>query len=356
MSPSSGAPGLGLTTLKECGGRALLLDPDGTLYIGRNYEIFASSDKGENWSRVGLLPLSPFRRATQWSRLACRLIRHEVRALAHHPDGTFIAANREGVFYGHHGDRPFARSHFVVGELPLMPPMRITVGPDGVVLFGEYGSGGGRPVRIFASRDSGRNFEPVHSLAKGEVLHIHNLIYDEGLDHYWVLAGDHDKEPGIGQLSADLQHFSWFVKGEQRFRAVELFDFGDRLVYPTDTEREKNGLIVLDKKTGQTERLRDFEGSCIYACRFGSLFAMTTSVEPSPVNESRSACLLLSRDAEHWDCALRAEKDSWNADYFQFGSIVLPVGHGSNETILYSGQALREIDGRVRVSTASGLY
>lgn len=355
MTPVPGAASIGLTTQKECAGRALLLDPDGTLYIGRNYEILASRDNGQTWNRIGHLPLSSFRRAVQWSRLACRLIRHEVRALAHHPDGTFIAANREGVFYGRDGDGSFARSRVTEGELTLMPPMRITVGPDGVVLFGEYGSGGGRPVRIFASRDAGRNFELVHSLAKGEVLHIHNLVYDEGLGHYWVLAGDHDEEPGIGQLSADLQHFSWFVKGEQRFRAVELFDFGDRLVYPTDTEREKNGLIVLDKKTGQTERLRDFDGSCIYACRFGSLFAMTTSVEPSPVNESRSACLLVSRDAEHWHCALRMEKDSWNADYFQFGSIVLPVGHGSEETIVYSGQALREIDGRVRIATAIGI-
>ena len=236
-----------------------------------------------------------------------------------------------------------------------MPPMRITIGPDGTVLFGEYGSGGGRPVRIFASRDAGKSFECVQALATGEVLHVHNVLYDPHLEHYWVLAGDHGEEPGIGQLSADLRHFSWFVKGEQRYRAVELFDLGDRLVYATDSDRETNGLIVLDKTTGKTERLRDFEGSCIYACRFGSLFAITTSVEPSTVNRSRSASLWLSTDAENWQCVLRATKDLYHSDYFQFGSIVLPAGHSPSDTIFYSGQALRNLDGRARVASPAGI-
>jgi len=282
----------------------------------------------------------------EWSRLACRLIRHEIRALARLSDGTFVAANRQGLYHGRAGDEAFVPSHAEAGDLPLMPPMRISLGPNDTVLFGEYGSGGGRAVRLYASHDRGHSFQIVHTLEKGSVLHVHNLVYDARLDHYWVLAGDHDHEPGIGILSADLRDFEWFLKGKQVYRAVELFDLGDRLVYATDTEMEQNGLISLDKASGSHERLRDFPGSCIYACRFGGLYAIATSVEPSPVNHGLDATLWVSRNAEDWSEVYRARKDAWSADYFQFGSIVLPVGHSGRETLLFSGQAVKGIDGR----------
>ena len=174
-------------------------------------------------------------------------------------------------------------------------------------------------------------------------------------DHYWVLAGDWDHEPGIGQLSRDLQHFEWLVRGEQRFRAVEVFDLGDHLLYATDTEREPNRLISLDKKNGRWEELRSFEGSCIYACRFGDWLAITTSVEPSQVNDSRDATLWISRDGEDWQCALRAPKDGWNGDYFQFGSLVLPVGRSPDPSILVSGQAVRGLDGHCLIVEPPGV-
>ena len=342
-----------LTPVGEHPGRAVLVEGDGTLYIGHTHEILSSSDEGRSWQRVSTLPRSPMRRVAEFSRIACRLIRHEIRALARLSDGSFVAANRQGVYYGRSGDEVFQRSDIETAELPLMPPMRITVGPDDVVLFGEYGSGGGREVRLYASRDRGHGFEIIHTLAEGSVLHVHNLVWDSSLQHYWVLAGDHDDEPGIGILSCDLRDFEWFRKGSQSYRAVEVFDFGDRLVYATDSEVEPNRLISLDKQTGHHEKLRDFPGSCIYACRVGGLFAIATSVEPSPVNHSSDATLWISRDAENWSQIYSARKDAWNADYFQFGSIVLPTGHSGNETLLYSGQAVQGIDGRARTARLS---
>ena len=61
------------------------------------------------------------------------------------------------------------------------------------------------------------------------------------------------------------------------------------LVYATDTQLEPNALISLDKRSGRTKRLQPFEGSCIYACRFGPWFAITTTVEPSRSNAKRSS-------------------------------------------------------------------
>lgn len=335
-----------LEIIHETPGRVVLILPDGTVYKGINYRIYRSDDEGATWKFVTAMPLSPARQVAEASRLACRLLRQEVRALTRHPDGTLIAANREGIYWGREGDEVMTKSLVQVGDLRLMPPMRLSIGAKDTIVCGEYGSPSDpRPVRIYASRDSGRSFQIAHIFSPGEVLHIHNIRWDEDYDHYWVLAGDHGNEPGIGILSADLQDFKWFVKGEQRFRAVDFFDFGDHLIFAQDTEMETNALIVIDKKTGETERLRHFDGSCIYACRFGDIYAITTTVEPSQVNRSRSVSLWISRDAKNWKRAYVGEKDRWNADYFQFGSIILPVGKAQNDTIYFSGQAVNAIDG-----------
>lgn len=342
----------GLEIRSRFPGRAVLADPDGTLYIGRNFRVLASRDEGATWNPLFALPRSPMRRAAELSRLACRLLRHEIRALARLPKGTFVAASRTGVFYGREGQAVLSPSLVADAARPYRPPMRLTVGTGGVVLWGEYTSRrDGQPIRLFASRDGGRVFEVVHTLAGKSVLHIHNIQYDAARDHYWVFAGDHGAEPGIGMLSSDLGSFEWFLRGEQRYRAVTAFDFGDRLIYATDTELETNALISLDKASGRSERLREFDGSCIYACRFGDLCAISTTVEPSPVNKSRWASLWLSADGEQWTRAFRARKDLWSANYFQFGSLVLPAGETPRPTPIFSGQALRGLDGDTITAT-----
>lgn len=347
------APDDGTVELQEVGrfpGRVVLAEPDGTLFLGRNYDILRSDDGARTWEPVTSMPRDWLRRIASPSRLLCRLIRQEVRALTRTRGGSLVAANRQGVFVSKPGEATMRPSRIDgAGELPVMPPMRIAQGPNGEIIWGEYGSPKVlRPMRLFVSHDEGEHFELVRTL--DDILHFHNVVWDEGQGHYWVLTGDFDPQPGIARLSADLQRFDWLVRGEQRFRVVEIFDLGDRLAYATDTQLERNSLIHLDKATGKAEKIREFEGSCIYACRFGGLYALTTSVEPSEVNPSKHAELWLSRDAEHWKRAYRGKKDLWNADYLQFGSIVLPSGRTDRELVVFSGQAIQGLDGKTSVA------
>jgi hypothetical protein len=339
-----------LTVQGRFPGRIVLAEPDGTLHLGRNYEIHRSEDAGRSWQRVTAMPLDPLRRLANPSRLLCRLLRQEVRALARSDTGGYVASNRQGVFVAKPGEARMRPSAIEAGgDLPIMPPMRIAKGPAGEIIWGEYGSPKERrPMRLFVSRDAGESFQLVRVLEG--ILHVHNVVWDPRERHYWVLTGDFDPEPGIGRLSADLERFEWFVHGEQRYRAVEIFDLGDRLVYATDTQLEPNALISLDKSTGQAERLREFDGSCIYACCFGGIYALTTSVEPSPVNRGQHSELWLSRDAEHWRCAWRGRKDRWSANYLQFGSVVLPSGRTDRELLVFSGQAIVGLDGHTTVA------
>lgn len=357
MNPSMSA----LKVLRSCPGRAIHIQADGTLYVGRKFDIYRSTDDGQSWHCVLRMPCSFARRIAQSSRLACRLLRHEVKALASLPDGEYVAANRQGVFYagptpaqcnGEHSPMVMSRSRFAASCGEVFPPMTMTIGPGNRVIWGEYNSKTNHqlPIRLFVSEDRGHSYEVAHVFEAGSILHIHNLAYDAGLSHYWVLAGDHEHEPGIGRLSADLKDFEWLVKGEQQFRAVEVFDFGDHLIYGMDSEKAPNAVMRLEKATGRVERLQEMDGSCIYACRFGGLYVLSTSVEPSRVNRTTSAGLWVSRDGDRWERVLQAEKDFWPPTYFQFGSLALPRGASEKETILFSGQALKGLDGRACVA------
>ena len=328
-------------------GRLVLAEADGTLYAGRHTAIHRSTDAGASWQFVTRAPAPGLHRVAEVSRLTTRLLRHEIRALAHHPNGALLAATRQGVFRAAPGERAMSSVAIDAGALPATAPMRIASGAPGSLVWGEYLGviQPGRPIRIFASGDGGAHFEVVHEFAPGRVGHVHNVVWDEGRGHYWVLAGDHGPQPGIGILSGDFRNFEWLASGNQEVRVVEIFDFGDRLVYGTDTEVQQNAVVSLDKDSGRFERGQELPGSCIYAARFGGLLALSTSVEPSPINRSPWCELWLSRDGDRWTRAYRASKDGWNGKYFQFGSIVLPAGGTDREVIAFSGQAVRELDG-----------
>ncbi len=349
MSPATAHASLTIEHTRT--GRAVHLQSDGTLYVAHNYTIYTSGDDGKTWSRLTAMPRTTIRRAAEVSRLACRLLRQEVRAFLQLSDGTYVAANREGVYYCRPGDGEMTPSRIDDHGPSIRPPMCMTAGPGNRVIWGEYwGNRDRRPVRLYVSEDCGRSFDVAHVFEAGSIKHVHNLLYDRKLNLYWVLVGDHGDEPGIGRLSADLKNCEWLVKGKQEYRAVCAFDFGDSLIYGTDTEMAPNAVIRLNKESGRIERLAETAGSCIYACRFGGLYALTTTVEPSPVNAARHAALWLSRDGERWLEAFRAPKDHWNARYFQFGSLVLPAGTGPREVILLSGQALQGLDEKTIVA------
>jgi hypothetical protein len=348
--PSRHDTAAGLQIVHRRPGRAVHADADGTLYAANRYRIFRSRDDGATWAQLATMPYAPARRLARFSRLASRLMRIEVRAIFALHSGDYIAANREGVCFLPAGERVFRRSRVDFGVTPFWPPMTLTLGPGERIVWGEYGGNAERrSVRLFASDDGGRSFSPAFAFPAGEIRHIHNLYFDAALHKYWVLAGDHGHEPGIGLLSADFRDLEWVVKGDQTHRAVCLFDFGDRIVYGTDTEMAPNAVMSLDKATGKLRRVAETDGSCIYACRFGSTYAISTSVEPSKVNACRQAKLLLSRDGETWSEVFSADKDRWDENYFQFGSLVLPRGASDGDTIMFSGQAVRGVDHTVLV-------
>lgn len=345
-------PGLQLKHLHTTPGRAVLAEPDGSLYLGRNYEIHRSTDGGLNWSFETAMQRPWQRRLIEGSRLACRALRHEVRAMARLSDGSYVAASKKAVYFARPGQRLMTESRVEIVDF-LKPPMMFGVGPNDRVLWGEYNTTNrDRPeVRVYVSEDRGESYRVGHTFPAGAIRHVHNIFFDAAGGHYWVLTGDHREEPGFGRLSADLKSFEWLVRGKQDYRAVCVFDLGDYFVYGTDSEHESNSVIRLDKRSGTSERLAPLVGTCIYSCKFGGVYALSTTVEIARGdNASRDATLLLSRDGEHWETVMSARKDALPQKIFQWGSLILPRGASNRERVIVSGQALRGIDGRTIVA------
>ena len=94
----SGEAGVELDIQGRVPGRMVLAEPDGALYLGRNYHIHRSEDGGRSFPRIASMPSDLARRLAGGSRLLSRLARLEVRALVRTAEGGLVASNRQGVF------------------------------------------------------------------------------------------------------------------------------------------------------------------------------------------------------------------------------------------------------------------
>jgi hypothetical protein len=339
-----------LKTKQIAKGRVINFSDDGQIFVGQNYTIAKYNLQG-GYTPIAKVPCSFKRKMIEPCRLICRFLRHEIRGFVQLDTGEKIAATRQGLYYSGEQDYVLKPALLPKTHLEIKPPMAMTVDSAGRILWGEYWSNRERrEVRLFVSEDKGKTYEPFHTFKAGEVKHIHHILEDSFDNCYWVCAGDHNSEPGIGKLSRDLKYFDWLVKGKQQYRAVTGFVFKDKIVYGTDTEKDFNAIYVLNKNNGYVEKLCETPGSCIYAAKFGKWYAISTSVEYFEKHNNDTSTVWISEDTLNWHEVYQAKKDIWSMKYFQFGSIVLPRGGWEYDKIVFSGQALKGIDNRVYIA------
>ncbi|MEO6327096.1 MAG: hypothetical protein ABIT01_05995 [Thermoanaerobaculia bacterium] len=327
-------------------GRALYVDEQGTIYASRGYRVFRSEDRGASWTPDGTIPEAGWKRLASSSRLGSRLMRRQILALTVLADGARIAVGREGIYRaGPASDRFELTFRVVRGSRPL----NLAVDDQGNVLFGEYGELGGEEVKIYVSSDGGRTFQAGFAFPRGAIRHVHNVIPDG--DQTWVLCGDSDEQAGIAALSGGFRNLDWLRRGDQSARAVGLLVSAEALTYGTDSDRERNFIVRLEKESGRLTRLLEVEGSSLYATSFGALQLIATTVEPNPRCPSPIASLYGSLDGERWERLRSFRKDAWHPTLFQFGTIVLPASRCALPHGAFSGQALQGFDDRMATLT-----
>ena len=324
-------------------GRALYIGRAGELYVSRKYEIYRSDDWGATWRLDCYVPSSGWKPLVARSRLAARLLRYYIAAFQVLADGSRIAIARDGLYRAEPGGVRMSRVFRVTrGSRPLH------VSVDGSrVLFGEYGNLDGYEVFLYISEDGGKTFDVGYRFPRGDIRHIHNVLVDPHHGGYWVLVGDHGRQPGIGSLTKDMQKLEWLSRGSQECRVVAAHVEPDCLIYGTDSDCERNSIVRMDKHSGRTSRLLEVEGSSLYAATFGPVRVISTCIEPNPTNRSSECSLYVSTNGDDWKRTLAHRKDRHHPKYFQPGTLVLPYAHHAEPRGMYSGQAIECRDDRV---------
>lgn len=299
-----------------------------TLYASRGYELLradVTDAPGLDWHSVGRFHPSWNRRLSVWNRVTARLFRAGFHALALLPGGPIVGAVPGAIVTMKPNEKHFRQTFPVIrGTRPL----HITALPNGNAVWGEYFDNSARDeVHIYASADGGMSWDVAYTFAKGEIRHVHNIVYDPWQNCLWILTGDYEHECRIIRASCDLRRLETVLKGKQQARAVAAIPMEDGLYFASDTPLEQNFIYRLDRQA-RLQRLAPVNGSSIYACQAGNELFFSTMVEPSKVNQDRTVRLYAGspRDPERWLPVLSWRKDGWPMKFFQYGNAFLPDG------------------------------
>jgi hypothetical protein len=329
-------------------GRALYIGRRGWLYISQLYDIFRSEDDGITWQLDCTIPRLGIKPILARFPLAARLLRYNVTVLRIMDDGARIAVARGGIYRAEPNQVQMTQTFQIHRG---SRPMNVCI--DGRrVIFGEYGdSYKNLEVHIYVSEDGGRTFEVGYTFPRGGIRHVHNVLFDPILDHYWVFVGDYGVQPGIGAMSKDLKTIEWVRRGDQKSRVMGAILLQDEIIYGTDSDIERNYIIRMEKRSGRIREVHEIQGSSLFATKFGPVFAISTCVEPNPSCPSNECSIYLSRDGDAWQKALSHRKDRHNPLYFQYGTLALPYSYQQKPLGMFSGQAVVGAHDRVSLVT-----
>jgi hypothetical protein len=314
--------------------------------LGVASPLSGQDDTSVAWERVGGYGAPLWRRLSSRARLTSRLVRDGFHALAVGPSGALVGAVPGAIVTCAVGETKFRATHVISrGTRPL----NITVSPAGTFFWGEYFDNDEREaVHIYASSDAGRSWQVVHTFARGEVRHVHNIVYDRWRDCLWILTGDYGAECRILRAKCDWSEVRTVVSGNQQARAAACIAAEDGLYFSTDTPLEKNFICRLNDG-GEVTRLVEIRSSSIYGCRTRSAMFFSTMVEPSEVNRDRNVRVYGSSDGERWSAELEWKKDRWPMKFFQYGNAFLPAGENRTDVLAVTTVAVDGADGEMRL-------
>ena len=324
--------------------RVLAWDDD-VLYASRGYTLLRArmsrTDINEDWQRVGIYHPVWWRSLSSHSQLSSRLFRDGFHALAVLPSGHLVAAVAGAIISFLPGETEFRVSHRL---LRGTRPLHLAVAPNGHIAWGEYFDNPHRDdVHIYVSTDRGSRWHVDHTFPKGAIRHVHNIVYDQWADCFWILTGDDASECKILRASPDFKDVDVILSGSQQTRAVALVPAPDGLYFSSDTPLEANHVYGLDRR-GNIRLLVAISSSSIYGCRVGNAIFFSTMIEPSSVNRSREVRMYGSPNGLQWQELLAWKKDHWPMRLFQYGNAFLPDGRNTSGLLAVTTIAVKHGD------------
>ena len=318
------------------------------LEIGSNYSIGASGYclyKLINGERFFLAKLNDRKNSIlSKNKLTKRFFRAEIFSHRTLKNNVGICIAKKGIFLENSITRQFEKVFNVVRG---SRPMAICEDRDGTIFFGEYYYNKKRNrVHIFASYDSGKNWNIIYTFPPKTVRHIHTIQLDPYTGFLWIATGDENEECFIGYTKDGFKTLEIVAKGGQEFRTCNFLFQKDKIIYGTDSPYVENYLKAINRTDFSFKLLQKVQGSIINACQIGNICIISTTVEPSQINRDRNSYIWISDNGEKWMQIGCFTKDIFNSTLFQFGNIRFPHYNTSDTDSLYfSGHALKKIDG-----------
>jgi hypothetical protein len=315
------------------------------LYASRGYALLRATMKTHTnaieWEHVGHYRPASWRAITSSSRLASRLFRDGFHALVALSSGHLVGAMPHAIVTLAPGEAEFQLSHKL---LRGTRPLHLAATPSDHIFWGEYFDNPRRDeVHIYGSTDQGAHWEVAHTFPKGAIRHVHNIIYDEWENCFWVLTGDNGPECRILRASCDFKTVDVVLGGSQQARSAALVPTRDALYFSSDTPLETNHVYRLDR-CGDLREVSTLSSSSIYGCRVGNNVFFSTMVEPSAINSSRDVCLHGSPDGCRWQPLQQWKKDRWPMGLLQYGNAFLPDGKNTTSLLAVTTIAVRRAD------------
>jgi hypothetical protein len=276
--------------------------------------------------------------------LTRRFFRAEITNLYHLKNGSDILIAKKGIFKREKMSDKFIKCFSIPRG---SRPMNLCITPNGDIFFGEYFSNFEKKVvNIYSSHDNGKTWNIVYTFKAGNINHIHGLFYDNFTNNIWVVTGDRENECIIGYTDNSFKSFNEVFRGGQDYRTCNLIFYEDKIIYVTDSQYIQNEIKCFDRNTLQIKYLYKIQGSGIYAGQNGDIVYVSSTIEPSKVNNDKYSHLYISKNCgENWQEIVKYKKDIWNKTLFQFGSIQFPrFETKNNKMIIFSGRALKKLD------------
>lgn len=231
------------------------------------------------------------------------------------------------------------------------------------IYFGDYMS---NPYKHsinlyrFSKKDSSVNI--VFTFSAGEVNHIHQIVWDEFRNRYWIFTGDEGNASAIWYTEDEFRSVILYLSGCQQYRACIVFVTPEDLIYATDTPFEQNYIIKINIETKECTKCKTINGPAIYGSRDDEYFYWATSVEPDIVpgnvfrnylsykvaaginfKEVHLICMNIHNDET--EIIGRYKKDIMPIALMQFGEILFADNRRFQKQCIGYGQSLKKYDG-----------
>lgn len=233
------------------------------------------------------------------------------------------------------------------------------------VYYGDYGMNEAQEAIHVYRLDETLAPQIVYTFPVGSIRHVHNILYDQWRQRFFIFTGDEGDKVGIYTANLDFSKVEPFLIGNQQYRAVVGHVTETSLLYATDAVMEENFLYQVNlSEAPQPEKLSPLNGSVIYGCELDDGLVFSTTVEPYPSKKSKLLTILdnrrgkgiKSKSVEVYHvtdtCKVslkgKFQKDIWPMRLFQYGCVQFPVLRKRNvKRLVMNPISVKKADGEV---------